>query len=115
MKRINLNSLRVVAVLSVLLCCVTSSMAAEAGMAATHQKAGVACAVCHEKQGVPPKEQVCTRCHNLAQLQKLTAGVKPTNPHVSPHYQLSCSNCHAAHKQSTDFCAQCHKFDFRVP
>lgn len=102
---------------TVLLCCAAAASAASdaGGMAQAHQKAGVACAVCHAKPGVAPQESVCTNCHKPEVLKQQTQNVVPTNPHVSPHYELTCTNCHAGHKPSTDFCAQCHKFDFRVP
>ena len=93
----------------------TPALAAGSGMAAAHQKAGVSCTVCHAKTGVAPKEDTCTGCHKPDALKQKTAKVVPANPHVSPHYELSCTNCHAAHKPGTDFCAQCHKFDFQVP
>ena len=43
--------------------------------------------------------------------------VKPTNPHVSPHYQdqLDCTNCHYMHGETENFCDQCHQFGFKVP
>ncbi|MBQ9240838.1 MAG: cytochrome c3 family protein [Duodenibacillus sp.] len=85
-----------------------------AGIGDIHQKAGVNCAVCHAEPGAAPRQEICTACHNPEQLRAKTAKVSPTNPHVSPHYELSCTNCHAAHKPGTDFCAQCHRFDFRV-
>lgn len=91
------------------------SLAVGAGMADAHQRAGLQCTVCHAKQGVAPAEATCTGCHNPADLQKKTAKMMPTNPHVSPHYELTCTNCHKGHQQSVDFCAQCHKFGFKVP
>ena len=47
---------------------------------------------------------------------KKTAKVKPTNPHVSPHYgkDLECTNCHMGHMEPENFCNQCHQFDFKV-
>jgi len=45
------------------------------------------------------------------------AGVKPSNPHTSPHYGMSldCNLCHHQHAKSENYCSQCHKFDFKVP
>ena len=108
----NTKSIRAAAAVCALLGFALSAQAA--GMGDLHQKAGVNCQVCHAQTGVAPKQEVCTTCHNPEQLRQKTARVVPTNPHVSPHYELSCTNCHAAHKKGTDFCAQCHKFDFKV-
>ena len=59
---------------------------------------------------------VARGCHNTKQLVEKTKDVKPTNPHMSPHYQdtLECTNCHLQHDTPEDFCEQCHKFNFKV-
>ena len=60
--------------------------------------------------------ETCTTCHQKDALVKKTAKVKPTNPHVSPHYgkDLECTNCHMGHMEPENFCNQCHQFDFKV-
>lgn len=52
-----------------------------------------------------------------ALLTASTAGVKPTNPHNSPHYgkHADCNLCHHQHEKSENYCTQCHKFDFKLP
>ena len=58
----------------------------------------------------------CETCHGPDLVEK-TKDVKPTNPHVSPHYQdqLDCTNCHYMHGETENFCDQCHQFGFKVP
>ena len=64
-----------------------------------------------------PDIKTCTQCHNTKDLVEKTKGVKPVNPHVSPHYQdqLDCTNCHYMHGETENFCDQCHQFGFKVP
>jgi hypothetical protein len=85
----------------------------------THQFAGVNCAKCHGKTKKPEevKMKQCVACHNTDKLAEKTAGVKPKNPHESPHYgkTLDCNLCHHQHGKSENYCNQCHRFDFVVP
>lgn len=104
--------------LCALLTAVTGAQAAN--LADTHVSKGVQCTVCHGPDAKNPQEpttQTCTTCHNVKGLVAKTKGVKPTNPHVSPHYQdqLDCTNCHLGHQPSENFCNQCHQFAFKVP
>lgn len=94
--------------------------AAETLGADRHAAAGVKCEACHGADKANPKTPdfaTCTGCHKVDALVEKTKGVKPANPHVSPHYgtELDCTNCHVMHGASQDFCAQCHNFQFRVP
>lgn len=96
-----------------------SASAADKALADRHQAAGVKCTVCHgpdEKNPQEPTTETCIGCHPKDALVKKTAGVKPTNPHVSPHYgaDLDCTNCHAGHAEPENYCNQCHQFDFKV-
>ncbi|MDD4240289.1 MAG: cytochrome c3 family protein [Smithellaceae bacterium] len=85
-----------------------------------HMLSGVNCAACHGKTKQPeevPMEK-CVACHgSTAKLAEKTKDVKPTNPHTSPHYgtELDCNLCHKQHAKSENYCAQCHKFDYKVP
>lgn len=93
--------------------------AAELG-ADRHAKVGVKCEACHDTDKANPKTPdfaTCTGCHKVDALVEKTKGIKPTNPHVSPHYgtELDCTNCHMMHSESQDFCAQCHNFKYQVP
>lgn len=89
-------------------------------LADRHAKMGLSCESCHgtgdAKIDQPGIDQ-CTVCHDTQKLVETTKHVKPKNPHTSPHYQdrLDCVNCHYGHEKSENFCAQCHKFDFKVP
>jgi len=86
----------------------------------THQLAGITCASCHGKAKKPEAVAMgkCVACHGSTdKLAEKTAKVKPENPHTSPHYgtSLDCNLCHKQHAKSENFCAQCHKFEFKVP
>lgn len=85
-----------------------------------HQLRGITCEKCHgkAKKQEALKMKQCVACHgDTEKLAEKTAGMKPTNPHTSPHYgtTLDCNTCHHQHEKSENFCAQCHKFDFVVP
>lgn len=83
---------------SILTFCGTAASAERFG-ADRHTAAGVKCSACHGSDAANPKMptiETCTQCHDLKKLVAKTETVKPTNPHVSPHYQdqLDCTNCH---------------------
>ena len=84
-----------------------------------HVKMGVSCEMCHgEKNAVPnPGIDQCKACHNPKEVAEKTKEVKPTNPHVSPHYgnELDCALCHLQHSPTEDYCAECHQFGFKAP
>ena len=85
-----------------------------------HAAMGLTCETCHgpDKANLAtPDIKTCTQCHNTKDLVEKTKDVKPTNPHVSPHYQdqLDCTNCHYMHGETENFCDQCHQFGFKVP
>ena len=87
-------------------------------LADRHVAAGMKCESCHgpgQKIETPEKEQ-CAACHDPVKLAEKTKGVKPANPHDSPHYHtgLECTLCHVAHDKPENYCNQCHKFDFKV-
>lgn len=97
-----------------------SAASAQAGekLAEQHIKAGLQCQTCHGqdmKNPEMPTIETCTGCHNTKQLVAKTKNVKPTNPHVSPHYgdTLECTNCHLMHQESENYCNQCHEFNFK--
>lgn len=85
-----------------------------------HTAMGIPCTSCHGSDQANPQEptiETCTQCHDKKALVEKTKNVKPTNPHVSPHYQdnLECLNCHMMHSETENFCDQCHQFGFKVP
>lgn len=93
--------------------------AADNFLADRHKAKGLSCQMCHGqdmKNPQTPTIETCTTCHQKDALVKKTAKVKPTNPHVSPHYgqDLECTNCHMGHMKPENFCDQCHQFDFKV-
>ncbi|MDH4207754.1 MAG: cytochrome c3 family protein [Anaerolineae bacterium] len=67
-----------------------------------------------------PKES-CYECHEhgtYEQIVEMTAELEETvgaNPHASHYGELECRLCHKMHKQSEDYCAQCHTWGFEVP
>lgn len=88
-------------------------------LADRHKAKGLSCQMCHGPDANNPQTptiETCTTCHQKDALVKKTAKVKPTNPHVSPHYgkDLECTNCHMGHMEPENFCNQCHQFDFKV-
>ena len=54
-------------------------------------------------------------CHNVTRvdLVELTAGPM-ANPHLQPHGEYECSECHKAHRASVNACTACHS-DSPVP
>ncbi len=84
-----------------------------------HFLAGLTCATCHAdpKKPEPVAADRCMGCHDPEKVFAATAGVKPENPHGSPHYgkDADCNLCHHQHERSENFCSQCHKFNFKVP
>ena len=84
-----------------------------------HQLSGVGCAQCHGNVKKPTEvaQEKCMSCHDTTKLAEKTASVKPANPHSSPHYgkDADCNLCHHQHAKSENYCAQCHKFEFKVP
>lgn len=85
-----------------------------------HQLAGVGCADCHGKGGQPAPVDMeqCLSCHGSGEkVSALTAKMKPQNPHTSAHYgsDLDCNVCHRQHEKSENYCAECHRWEFKVP
>lgn len=97
-----------------------STLAGRLSMSHSHALAGKTCASCHGKAKGKPKPvemDKCLSCHEIDKLVAKTAGVKPHNPHTSPHYgtDMECSLCHVAHGKSQNYCNECHEYGFRVP
>lgn len=90
-----------------------------------HHKALGDCALCHTQENavagnafVVPDNKACLACHGS--WQDLAEKTKPTdphepNPHKSHHYgeNMSCTACHAEHKESRVICNDCHAFPFK--
>ena len=85
-----------------------------------HVAMGLTCETCHgpdKANRQEPTIDTCKQCHDVKALAEKTKGVKPANPHMSPHYrdELECTNCHLMHGETENFCDQCHQFGFKVP
>lgn len=84
-----------------------------------HQLKGVGCTQCHGNTKKPTDVafEKCIACHDTTKLVETTGAVKPKNPHFSSHYgkDADCNLCHHQHSKSENYCAQCHKFEFKVP
>ena len=97
-----------------------------------HVAKGVACQTCHGtdlKNPNLPTEETCTQCHpkaavieycintlqyvSMEMLIEKTKDLPGANPHNAPH-NGDCINCHLMHEPPEDYCAQCHKFNFKV-
>ena len=96
---------------------VGTSYAADAPFGADrHVAKGIQCKSCHgEDMKSPeyPDENTCLQCHNKDAVAEKTKDVQPTNPHKAPH-NGDCTLCHMQHEPAVDYCAQCHKFGFKV-
>lgn len=95
------------------------SLAGKLPLSHVHQLQGVTCGKCHDDVNSPEPvaKGKCMSCHDMEKVAATTAGVKPTNPHTSPHYgkKSDCNLCHHQHEKSENYCSQCHKFDFKLP
>lgn len=85
-----------------------------------HLLSGLTCQTCHGNTEAPAAMSTsqCLACHGpLEELAARTADVRPSNPHSTPHGPTfaECDLCHQVHKQSENFCAQCHNFEYTVP
>lgn len=89
-----------------------------------HVQRGVQCAVCHGEKvsGQLPEDQEkhepCVKCHGF--YDKVAAKTQPKDPEEqNPHGQhdgnLPCTTCHKGHKESVNYCGQCHMWNFKVP
>ncbi len=88
-------------------------------LADRHIARGINCDTCHDanlKLKTIGEMQICVSCHgDFQQMAIKTQGRYAVNPHAPHEAGLACTSCHKAHKQSENHCAQCHKFDFKVP
>ena len=96
------------AVLTTVLVCAAASACYAATGAERHVAKGVKCEMCHGPDKANPQEptiDTCKTCHDIKAIVEKTKNVKPTNPHVSPHYQdqLDCVNCHLMHEAPVNF------------
>ena len=107
-----------------------------------HAEYDVTCLECHEPtveeqvnelvvylQGdyeIPLRElkypmEECLQCHehgSYEEIVEMTADLVETvgaNPHASHYGEMECRLCHKMHKESEDYCAQCHAWGFEVP
>lgn len=62
-------------------------------------------------------EEFClnSSCHNMTRedlIEKTSDMAR--NPHVEEHGEVQCSECHKAHRASTNYCSKCHE-DAEIP
>jgi len=98
--------------------------------ASAHGKAGVGCLSCHPRtisnelseqvayrtdnyrkplREVKVRKEVCLHCHTDYDLMaERTADVVP-NPHYSHLGEVDCRVCHKMHKDSVNYCFDCHE------
>lgn len=87
----------------------------------SHRSKGVYCLACHtsyvDDLEVTETKDNCIKCHGgydkLVQMK--TRRPYENNPHKSHYPDLKCDVCHHGHKEFTDYCGQCHKFDYKAP
>ena len=109
-------------------------------LAYAHAQEGLACLDCHELEAVEQVHEqavagtsieerkvemdVCFDCHvpnehtSYEEIIKLTSDLESevgANPHDSHYGEMECRICHKMHKQSEDYCAQCHSWGWEVP
>ncbi len=107
-------------ILSLLACCMSPGFAADQFLADRHVKRGLACQSCHG-QNMNTKQvkfETCLQCHGptYEALAKKTQEMD-INPHATHMGEISCYECHQAHKPPKLVCVQCHEFAdmFKVP
>ncbi len=64
-----------------------------------------------EARGIP-EDEFCLRagCHDVTRDDLVQATSQyDRNPHATIHSILQCSDCHKAHRASTNYCEQCHQ------
>lgn len=80
-----------------------------------HAARGLDCTSCHGPDKANPEypdEKACLKCHNRDDVAERTKALSP-NPHRAPH-NGDCTLCHMQHEAEVNYCAQCHKFDFKM-
>lgn len=77
-----------------------------------HQLAGVSCKGCHEDPDSDKTAgtEVCKKCHDDMNALYEATSEEVINPHLSPHEGKTpdCNRCHHQHKNSENFCYNCH-------
>lgn len=86
-----------------------------------HMMNGIYCLGCHrnyvDQVEASETQERCIECHgDYERLMKLpTSSNYDNNPHKTHYPDLKCRVCHHGHKEFTDYCAQCHQFDYKSP
>lgn len=61
----------------------------------------------------------CFRCHDsydkIISLTSTKVTGKERNPHAGHYGDLECATCHKAHRESYDYCSECHQPDSQEP
>lgn len=108
-----------------LLCsCVAVTHGEEKFLADRHvEKYHLTCASCHDPAKPTVLKQVndrdiCITCHgDYDKMYKLTMPKDEAegNPHAQHDGVLPCTECHHGHKPGTNYCAECHTWEFKTP
>ena len=83
----------------------------------------LACTSCHDPATPSELKQilgrdVCVSCHgDYDKVYKLTIPKNEAegNPHAQHDGLLPCTECHHGHKPGTNYCSECHTWDFKTP
>ena len=82
----------------------------------------MSCATCHGTDLIPDANatkinEQCASCHGgLEKVALSFKGPSYLNPHASHLGNISCTSCHAAHKESKAYCLNCHSnFEMPIP
>jgi len=105
-------------IISVILLGAVTAVFAAVQTPEVNKHSGMDCAVCHTA-GVenPAPAEACEDCHGgFADVAELT-DMHEFNPHAphEPYNEISCTNCHANHKESVNYCDTCHDTGLKVP
>ena len=101
-----------------------SAYAQEKFLADRHvERYKLACTSCHDPATPSELKQilgrdVCVSCHgDYDKVYKLTIPKNEAegNPHAQHDGLLPCTECHHGHKPGTNYCSECHTWDFKTP
>lgn len=113
-------------VFSILLFCLSAGTSHAEGkfLADRHvEEHKLACASCHDPAQPTELKQIkgreaCVSCHgDYDKVYKLTIPRDDAegNPHAQHDGVLPCTECHHGHKPGTNYCAECHTWEFTTP
>ena len=93
-------------------------------LADRHVARGVTCVSCHGESATgkmqldSDRHEACVACHgwyDAVAEKTVPKDPEDMNPHSQHDGNLPCSECHKGHKQSVNYCSNCHFWTFNVP